>query len=166
MGERAGVLASYYLAEALKRSAKQLGERCGRPVIELLSQRLAECIGTPEDDQHSYIWRSAIEDHEQDSHRTASRRYSLTFFAMLRWALLMFPPARQEKRPRVSFCPHTRRSRGLAYTCVESDTATLVVSFGSHSSRIGFLPYLTGTSCSGSLRRRSLGFLRRSAPGS
>jgi len=73
MRERVGVLDSYHLGEALKGSALKLGERCGMAAIGMLSRRYAECVGAPGDDQHSYIWRSAIEDHEQDAHKDSFR---------------------------------------------------------------------------------------------
>lgn len=73
MRERVGVLDSYYLGEALKGSAQKLGERCGMAAIVMLSKRYAECAGAPEEDQHSYIWRSAIEDHEQNTHKEGFR---------------------------------------------------------------------------------------------
>lgn len=69
MSERAGVLDSYHLGEVLKTSAKKLGERCGPTAVEMLSGRLAEYIGVAEEDRYSHIWRSAIEQHEQDAHR-------------------------------------------------------------------------------------------------
>lgn len=73
MREKVGVLDSYYLKKALKGSASKLGERCGSAAVEMLSKRLALCIGTPNDDQYSYIWRSAIEDHEQDKYKDSFR---------------------------------------------------------------------------------------------
>jgi hypothetical protein len=73
MRERVGVLDSYYLGEALKGSAQKLGERCGRAAIGMLSKRYAECAGAPEEDKHSYIWRSAIEDHEQNADKDSFR---------------------------------------------------------------------------------------------
>jgi len=73
MRERVGVLDNYHLGQALKGSAQKLGERCGGAAIRLLSQRYAECVGTPEDDQFSYISRSAIEDDEQDAHKDSFR---------------------------------------------------------------------------------------------
>lgn len=72
MLDRVGVLDNYHLENALKDSAQKLGERCGRAAIELLSQRYAECIEASED-IHSYVWRSAIEDHEQDAHKDSYR---------------------------------------------------------------------------------------------
>lgn len=73
MSDRAGVLDSYHLGEVLKASARKLGERCGAAAVDMLARRLAEYIGSPEDDKYSYIWRSAIEDHEQDAHKEDTR---------------------------------------------------------------------------------------------
>ncbi len=73
MSDKAGVLDSYRLGEVLKPSARKLGERCGAAAVEMLACRLAEYIGSPEDDKYSYIWRSAIEDHEQDARKGDTR---------------------------------------------------------------------------------------------
>lgn len=73
MSEKAGVLDSYYLGKALKPSARKLGERCGAPAVDMLARRLADYMGSAEDDKYSYIWRSAIEDHEQDAHKEDAR---------------------------------------------------------------------------------------------
>ncbi|WP_265257765.1 SIR2 family protein [Verminephrobacter aporrectodeae] len=70
-----GARRSYCLGEVLKPSAKKLGERCGVSAVQMLAQRLAECIGKPEDDRHLDIWRPAIEEHEQngDKHKDSFR---------------------------------------------------------------------------------------------
>ncbi len=73
MSDKAGVLGSYYLGEVLKASARKLGERCGATAVNMLASRLTEYIGSVDDDRHSYIWRSAIEEHEQDAHKDSSR---------------------------------------------------------------------------------------------
>lgn len=73
MNNRSGVMNSYHLARVLKASARKLGELRGADAVNMLSRRLAEYIGSPEDDKYSYIWRSAIEDHEQDAYRDDSR---------------------------------------------------------------------------------------------
>ncbi|UCU93390.1 hypothetical protein [Hydrogenophaga taeniospiralis] len=73
MSDRAGVLDSYHLGEVLKTSARKLGERCGASAVDMLARRLAEYIGSAEDDKYSYIWRSAIEDHEQGAHKEDAR---------------------------------------------------------------------------------------------
>lgn len=47
--------------------------RCGTAAVMMLAQRYIECVGTPDDDRFSYIWRSAIEEHEQDANRDEFR---------------------------------------------------------------------------------------------
>lgn len=73
MIDRVGVLDSHHLGEVLKPSARKLGERCGAAAVDMLARRLTEYIGSAEDDKYSYIWRSAIEDHEQDAHKEDAR---------------------------------------------------------------------------------------------
>lgn len=73
MSDKAGVLDSNRLGDVLKASARKLGERCGAAAVSMLAGRLTEYIGSVGDDQHSYIWRSAIEDHEQDAHKDDMR---------------------------------------------------------------------------------------------
>lgn len=73
MSDKVGVLDSYHLGEVLKPSARKLGERCGAAAVDMLAHRLADYIGSAEDDKYSYIWRSAIEDHEQDAHKEDAR---------------------------------------------------------------------------------------------
>lgn len=71
--DKVGVLGSYQLGEVLKTSARKLGERCGAAAVDTLAHRLAEYIGLAEEDNYSYIWRPAIEDHEQNAHRDDTR---------------------------------------------------------------------------------------------
>ena len=73
MSDKPGVLGSYHLGQVLKASARKLGERCGAAAVEMLAGRLTEYIGSVTDDRHSYVWRSAIEEHEQDAHNDGSR---------------------------------------------------------------------------------------------
>lgn len=68
MRDKVGVLDSYHLGIVMEKSARKLGERCGVAAVKMLSRRLTEYIGTHEEDIYSYIWRSAIEDHEQNAH--------------------------------------------------------------------------------------------------
>ena len=84
MTERIGLLDSYHMGEAFKSSALLLGKRCGSPAIILLSSRLQESIGTATEDRHSYIWRAAIEDHEQNQNRDD---YKSVLLVILRDAL-------------------------------------------------------------------------------
>jgi hypothetical protein len=71
--ERKGVLGSYQLGIALKASARRLGERRGAAAVAMLSERLLEAIVGGREGDYSYIWRSAIEEHEQDSHEESLR---------------------------------------------------------------------------------------------
>lgn len=73
MRNREGVVDSYHLSEIFKATAEKLGGRCGATAVEVLARRLIDYIGAPEDDKYSHIWRSAIEDHEQDAHRDDTR---------------------------------------------------------------------------------------------
>ena len=73
MSDKAGVLDSYHLGEVLRTSARKLGERCGAAAVDMLARRLADYMGLAENDKYSYIWRSAIEDHEQDTHKDDAR---------------------------------------------------------------------------------------------
>lgn len=69
MKNQNGVLDTYHFSEALQPSAKKIGMRCGAAAVSLLATRLMEVIGSPEEDKFSYIHRSAIEEHEQDSYK-------------------------------------------------------------------------------------------------
>lgn len=71
--ERKGVLGPYQLGIALKASARRLGERRGGAAVAMLCERLLETIGDVREGDYSYIWRSAIEEHEQDSHEKSHR---------------------------------------------------------------------------------------------
>ncbi|HWV04225.1 hypothetical protein [Ralstonia sp.] len=73
MTDKTGVLDSFHLGEVLKGSARKLGERCGPAAVEMLSRRFADCIGQPDEDRYSYLWRSAIEEHPQDAHKDSFR---------------------------------------------------------------------------------------------
>ena len=73
MSDKAGVLDSYHLGEVLKTSARKLGERCGAAAVDMLARRLTEYIGSVEDDKYLYIWRAAIEDHDQDAPKEDTR---------------------------------------------------------------------------------------------
>lgn len=69
MDKKSGVLDNYHLGEALRPTAEKFGVRCGLSAVQLLAERLAQSIGGPEEDRFSYIWRAAIEEHEQDANR-------------------------------------------------------------------------------------------------
>lgn len=55
------------LKDSIGPSAMRLGQRLGVEAVSLFVGRLAQCLESPARDRHSYIWRAAIEDHEQDS---------------------------------------------------------------------------------------------------
>jgi hypothetical protein len=66
MANDIGVLDGYHLGELFKVSARQFGERCGAAGIRLLAGRLGEALGAPDEDRYSYMWRPAVEEHEQN----------------------------------------------------------------------------------------------------
>jgi hypothetical protein len=66
MNRDKGVLDGYHLGEALGPVAGLLGRRCGAAAVQLLTDRLADSLGSPEDDRYSYMWRPAVEEHEQN----------------------------------------------------------------------------------------------------
>ena len=66
MAKEIGVLDGYHLGELLKVSARQFGERCGAGGVRLLAGRLGEALGAPDEDSYSYMWRPAVEEHEQN----------------------------------------------------------------------------------------------------
>jgi hypothetical protein len=68
---------SYHLTEALKPSSSLLGERCGKAGIDLLISRLRERLGTSEEQSGWSLWRSAIEDHDQDANKDEVRHVLL-----------------------------------------------------------------------------------------
>lgn len=55
----------YWLRELLKKNGLLLGEKCGKAVVEVLKTRVREVLSS-RDDLYCYIWRPAIEDHEQN----------------------------------------------------------------------------------------------------
>lgn len=61
-------LKMHHVKELFEHNAVTLGERCGLKVIETLQKKLeTDEIISKEDDNFSYIWRLAIEDHTQNS---------------------------------------------------------------------------------------------------
>jgi hypothetical protein len=97
MTENRGLLDAEQLAEMLKDNAKVLGEKCGYPAVELLAKTLSAYIGDPESDEHSYIWRAAVEDNEQDQYRNDHRSVLMT---ALRDAVLAVSQANVEESTR------------------------------------------------------------------
>lgn len=78
MTGREGILGTYELKQAFKKSARRLGERGGLPAVQLLARRYEETIGSPEEDRYCYIWRSAVEEHDQDEHHDDFRSVLVT----------------------------------------------------------------------------------------
>lgn len=68
-----GVLDGYHLGEALGPTARLLGTRCGAAAVDLLSSRLQDALGAAEDDRYSYMWRPAVEEHEQNTNANEYR---------------------------------------------------------------------------------------------
>ncbi len=63
------------LDELFKKNAAVLGQRCGNEIIPTLQKRLeSELIISRKDEAYSYIWRSAVEDHEQNTSRHEPRQ--------------------------------------------------------------------------------------------
>lgn len=73
-GQAKGVMDAYDLEKLFKKNAVKLGEQCGKEVVKILQLRLeSEQIIPEKDDAYSYIWRPAIEEHEQNTSREDSR---------------------------------------------------------------------------------------------
>lgn len=69
-----GVMDAHDLEELFKKNAVKLGEQCGKEIVKILQLRLeSEQIVPEKDDAYSYIWRPAIEEHEQNTGREDSR---------------------------------------------------------------------------------------------
>ncbi len=85
MSERLTVLDATRLRDSLAPSAKKLGERLGLAAVQLFAGRVAQALGTPDRDTYSHVWRSAIEEHEQDTHDNSARS---AFVNMVRDAAL------------------------------------------------------------------------------
>ncbi len=74
------------LQEMFELNASQLGEKCGKEIVEVLKRKI-ETVIAAEDDTYSYIWRPAIEDHEQN---VGDGEYRHILIAGLRDVLLGF----------------------------------------------------------------------------
>ena len=58
------------LEELFEKNAVNLGQKCGQEIVPILQSRLeSELIISEKDDNYGYIWRSAVEDHEQNTSR-------------------------------------------------------------------------------------------------
>jgi len=85
-----GVMSHHDLKNMLHSNARSLGYCCGAAAVELLIERLVVFIGSPEDDKYSYIWRSAIEEHDVDDYK---EDYRNTLIDGVRDSLLGFVQA-------------------------------------------------------------------------
>lgn len=142
LGEKAGALDSYHLGEVLKKSAWRLGERCGADAIDMLSRRLGEYIGPADDDRYSYIWRSAIEDHEQDANKDDAR--SVLVDAVRDAALGATSVSSSEARSVVQSLlqsPYPTHTRVGIYVCGEH-FGTVGAVFWEHATESWFLDVL------------------------
>ena len=73
-GEGKTLMDADELEELFKKNASDLGTRCGKEVIPILQSRLeSEQVISEKDDNYSYIWRSAVEDHAQNTNRHEPR---------------------------------------------------------------------------------------------
>jgi len=73
-GQKATLMDFDELDELFKKNGSVLGQRCGNEIIPILQNRLeSELIISQKDEAYSYIWRSAIEDHEQNTSRREPR---------------------------------------------------------------------------------------------
>src|SRR3989338_4031014 len=58
------------LEKLFQKNATDLGRQCGREIIPILQSRLeSELVISEKDDNYSYIWRSAVENHEKNTSR-------------------------------------------------------------------------------------------------
>jgi len=57
----------YQAREFIKKSAKEIGQQLGLPVVELFEKKLTEVFEINGNDKWSNLWRSAIAEHEQNS---------------------------------------------------------------------------------------------------
>ncbi len=57
---------TWYAEEISKKIAKQAGAKLGPPAVKLFEDNLALMVNKLENDEWSYLWRPAIEEHEQN----------------------------------------------------------------------------------------------------
>lgn len=91
---RASVVDPYWLKKIFIRSSRALGQRCGDAAVEVLQRRLGEALNRGDDDEYSYIWRPAIEDHQQNHSANAGVD---VFISALREVLLAYTETRPEE---------------------------------------------------------------------
>ena len=158
MTDKTGVLDSFHLGEVLKGSARKLGERCGPAAVEMLSRRFADCIGQPDEDRYSYLWRSAIEEHPQDAHKDSFRAVLVDAIRDVTLGALSTNRAESLNAVRgLLESPYPTLVRIGIYVCGE-DYGTREYFSGSVPSPTGFSISPIGMNSSGSLRKPSPGF--------
>ena len=74
-GQKPTLMDSDELDELFKKNAAVLGQKCGQEIIPILKKRIeSELIISQKDEAYSYIWRSAVEEHEQNTSRHEPRQ--------------------------------------------------------------------------------------------
>lgn len=77
---------AHWLKDLFKKNSRQIGEKCNVSALELLTNRIKEVIQENDRDRFSYIWRPAIEDHEQN--KTEKLEFENILLTALREAAL------------------------------------------------------------------------------
>jgi len=73
-GEGKTLMDSYELEELFKKNWESLGKQCGSKVLSIIQSRLEDDnVLSQKDDAYGYVWRSAIEEHEQNTSRHEPR---------------------------------------------------------------------------------------------
>ncbi len=86
----------YELAELFKKNAEFLGRQCCAEIISILKDRLEDDnILSEKDDKYGYIWRSAIEEHKQN---TSEHEPRYILISGLRDVLLAYSQAKNNKK--------------------------------------------------------------------
>ena len=86
-------LDSYSLKILFKENSTNLGKKAGKDLVPILVRRIEESLTSESDDDLSYIWRGAIEDHEQNVFRDDARNI---FISALRDLLVAFTSQQSE----------------------------------------------------------------------
>ena len=84
--EKRSDMLDFELNEIFKQNSNSLGEKCGEPICRLITKKIEQFIND-ENDYSSYIWRPAIEDHDQN-HRADD--YNNIMITALRDILLSY----------------------------------------------------------------------------
>lgn len=83
---------AFELDELFRKNLILLGEKCGKKVVEILTARLQE-VTTDKNNDYSYIWRPAIEDHAQNHSKTEIKQIIIS---ALRDVLLSYAKNKNE----------------------------------------------------------------------